>query len=131
VPRKPRSARSGDVPLAAPAKRPAAHERDPQPTRTTLMSTATIDPSLAYEHPELLVLELLQHALAAARQALAAPHPEILAKKDLGPLADECHIAMLIALHLDDLHTLILKYRATLETVALDAALPLDDELLR
>jgi hypothetical protein len=68
------------------------------------MTAPYSDDLLAVEHPELAVLELLGHALRAAHDALAVVHPEIDARSgNLGPLEEQCHIAMLIGIDLRDL----------------------------
>lgn len=93
------------------------------------MHTTSIDPFLAFEHPELVVLHLLQHALAAAHQALSGPHPEIHTNGDLGTLEEECHLAILIAEQLGTLHDLLARYRVVIEIDVLDDdLLPTDDD---
>jgi hypothetical protein len=73
------------------------------------------DDRLLAHNPELFVLELLGHALGVARRALAILHPETGAAADYGPLADECHYAMLIAADIDVLTSRLAKYRWALE----------------
>ena len=92
-------------------------------TRPT-SSTMPIDDLLALENPEVVVLDLLQHTAAAAYQALVLVHPEITAQGNLGPLADECHAAMLLADTLDALSPMLAQYRAAIELSMLD-----DDDL--
>lgn len=84
------------------------------------MNMSPIAPHLAVHHPELVVLELLQHALIAARSALAGPHPEVNARGCLGDVDHTCHVALLITVHLDALHTLLLRYRLAVDGVDLD-----------
>lgn len=91
------------------------------------MKTPTLDPFLAYQNPELVILDVLQQILAAAHEALAIPHPEILARGSLPPHAADCHFAVLIAFELDELSSLIDQYRATFETTVRDRD---DDDLL-
>lgn len=74
-----------------------------------------IDDLLALESPEVVVLDLLHHTAAAAYQALVIVHPEINARGRLGPLADDCHAAMLLADTLEALSPLLAQYRAAIE----------------
>lgn len=90
-----------------------------RPTSTTM----PIDDLLALENPEVAILDLLQHTVAAAHQALGIVHPEINAQGNLGPLADDCHAAVLIAGELEALSPLLAQYRAAIEL----SMLPDDD----
>jgi hypothetical protein len=67
------------------------------------------------EHPELVVLDLLQHTLGAARRALAAAHPELDDEGDLGPLEDACHWAMLIDIDIGGLLRRLGNYRTSVD----------------
>jgi len=78
----------------------------------------SLDSMLHLEHPELVILDLLQHTAVAAHQALGFIHPEIHARGNIGALPDEeCHYALLLAAELTDLPRLLSKYRAAVEYV--------------
>lgn len=81
------------------------------------MSAHDVDDQLALEHPELVVLELLEHTLAAARRALAVAHPELDIESDLGPLEDACHWAMLIGIDIGGLRRRLGNYRTAVEVL--------------
>jgi hypothetical protein len=89
------------------------------------MSTPPLDIALVVESPELVALDVLGHALDAARRSLALFHPEIHQRGHLGELADECHFAVCIAHELDELEKLMASYRAAVEAAfAEDLARP-------
>jgi len=81
------------------------------------MAYGNVDAHLALGHPEIVVLELLEHALAAARRALAAAHPELDIEGDLGPLEDACHWAMLIDVDIGGLLRRLGNYRVAIEVL--------------
>ena len=82
------------------------------------MANERTDYALAVEHPELVVLDLLQHALVAARDALAVVHPEIDLDRILPPLDEQCHLAMLIEGDMTFLQEHLRSYRIAVETAA-------------
>lgn len=86
------------------------------------MAGRELDDRLAVEHPELVVLDLVGHALEAAHRALAVVHPEIDVQGDFGPIDEQCHFAMLIGIDLRALRRRIASYR-----VAVEAAVLADD----
>jgi hypothetical protein len=73
--------------------------------------SAVLDPRCTADHPELVVVSLLQHALEATRRALAHAHPHIVHDGELGDLHHDEHLALLLALHLADLDKLLTEYR--------------------
>ena len=81
------------------------------------MNGDNVADQLALEHPELVILELLQHTLAAARRALTAAHPELDIEGDLGPLEDACHWAMLIDIDIGALLRRLGNYRTAVEVL--------------
>ena len=95
------------------------------------MSTlANLDHRIVIEHPELVTTTLAQHALGAARQALAVVHPETEAYGEFDDLDDldyGCHLAMLIAVDIVALDRLLAEYRLVVERQwreRVDAPLP-------
>jgi len=92
------------------------------------MSTlANLDHRVAVEHPELVTTTLAQHALGAARQALAVVHPEIESLGDLDGIDYGCHLALLIAVDIVALDRLLAEYRLVVErqwSERTDAPLP-------
>lgn len=84
---------------------------------------------LVVDHPELVALDVLGHALVAARRSLALFHPEIHQRGHLGELAHECHFAVCIAHELDELEELMASYRAAVEAAfAEDLVSPIPNE---
>lgn len=80
------------------------------------MSTlANLDHRVAVEHPELVTTTLAQHALGAARQALAVVHPETEACDTLHEVDYACHLALLIADDIVALDRLLAEYRLVVE----------------
>lgn len=92
------------------------------------MSTlANLDHCVAVEHPELVTTTLAQHALGAARQALAVAHPELDAYGELDEVDYGCHLALLIAVDVIALDRLLAEYRLVIERQwreRIDAPLP-------
>lgn len=90
------------------------------------MRASSLD-QLAVEHPELVVLDLLQHALRAAHDALAVVHPEIDFDGILPALDEQCHLAMLIGGDLTFLQLHLESYRVAVEAAATIAAAAEDE----
>ena len=81
------------------------------------MVSDNIDDGLTLQHPELVVLELLQHTLATARRVRAVAHPELDIEGDHGPLEDACHWAMLIDIDIGALLRRLGNYRTAVEVL--------------
>jgi hypothetical protein len=80
------------------------------------MSTlANLDHRGAVEHPEPVTTALAQHALGAARQALAVVHPETEAYGALDDIDYACLLALLIADDIVALDRLLAEYRLVVE----------------
>ena len=80
-----------------------------------MCTVANLDHRVAVEHPELVTTTLAQHALGAARQALAVAHPEIETLGDLGDVDYGCHLALLLATDIVALDRLLAEYRLVVE----------------
>ena len=87
-----------------------------------MMANERTEYTLAIEHPELVVLDLLHHTLQAAHDALAVVHPEIDFDGALPSLDEQCHLAMLIGGDLTFLQEHLRSYRIAVEAAAAVAA---------